>query len=104
MNRYAQLALEVHLPSDLAHPIGDQIQSDVTTTRDQILGPRLAGESLEDFRLRSYQALGTAEELILADHTGSPSESDPETESGDPMLTRYYRDLAAINETIHSES
>lgn len=113
MNRYAQIALDQHRrnrpiehsqitdPTEFFTEIGDQIQAQVTSLRDEILGPARPGESIEDYRLRSYHALRTAEELVLADcFTPSPAES-PEDLEDDPTLDRYYRDLAEINETIH---
>ncbi|MCZ7538123.1 MAG: hypothetical protein M5T61_20770 [Acidimicrobiia bacterium] len=114
MNRYGQMALDhnrKHRPdaySQIPDPAGffaeagEQIAAAVSQLRDEILGPPNAGETPEDYRLRSYQALATAEELTLADHQLLQPEDSEETEdwSDDPDLARRYQDLAEINETI----
>jgi hypothetical protein len=115
MNRYAQIALDQHRrhrslehsliddPVRFFTEIGEQIQVEVTNLRDQILGQPRPGESIEDYRLRSYQALATAEELVLADHwLFQPETEAQEAAEDDPILDRYYRDLAAINEALHA--
>lgn len=115
MNRYAQIALDQHRrhrplehsliddPTRFFTEIGEQIQAEVTNLRDEILGPTRPGESIEAYRHRGYQALATAEELVLADHYLFQPEADETEDLGnDPVLARYYRDLAAINETIHT--
>ena len=115
MNRYAQIALDQHRrhrplehsliddPTQFFTEIGEQIQADVTNLRDEILGPPRPDESIEDYRHRSYQALATAEELVLADHWLFQPETEAEqTAEDDPILDRYYRNLAAINDTIHT--
>ncbi len=114
MNRYAQIAIQHRRHRPLEHSliddptrffteIGEQIQADVTNLRDEILGPPRPDESIEDYRHRSYQALATAEELVLADHWLFQSETETdETTDDDPILDRYYRDLTAINEAIHT--
>lgn len=71
---------------------------EVCRLRDEILGPIRPGENLEEFRLRSYQALATARELIQAE-VGPPEIS--EEWSDDPTLQESYRHLAEINQAIH---
>lgn len=116
MNRYAQIALDQHRRSrPLEHAllddpirffteIGEAIQTDVTNLRDEILGPPQPGETIEDYRLRSQQALTTAEEVVLTDHYLFRPEADEETDdfTDDPILVGYYRNLAEINETIRT--
>ena len=118
MNRYGQLALEFnrqHRPdaySQITDPdrffdeVGEAIQAEVTRLRDQLLGAPRPGESPEDYRLRSYQALATAEELTLADHHLFRPEAETETEQPapgeDPDLHRYSRHLDEINRSIHN--
>lgn len=115
MNRYAQIATDQHRrhrplehsliddPIRFFAEIGEQIQADVTNLRDEILGSPRPDESIEDYRHRSYQALATAEELVLADHwLFQPEIETGEAAKDDSTLDRYYRDLAAINETIHT--
>ena len=115
MNRYAQIALEQHRrhrplehsmiddPTRFFTEIGEEIQAEGTNLRDEILGPHRPAESIEDYRHRSYQALATAEELVLTDHwLFQPETEAEETAQDDPILDRYYRDLAAINEAIHT--
>lgn len=115
MNRYGQLALDhsrTHRPvaySQIPHPnrffteAGEQIATQVTRLRDEILGPARPSESPEDYRRRSCQALATAEELTLADHhlfQVEPTETVEDWED-DPDLGRRYESLAMINEAIH---
>jgi hypothetical protein len=115
MNRYAQIALDQHHrhrplehsliddPTRFFTEIGEGIQADVTNLQDELLGSLRPHESIEDYRHRSYQALVTAEELVLADHDLLRPEADETDDLGDdPILDRRYRDLAEINETIHA--
>ena len=117
MNRYGQMALDYnrHHRPDVSSQIpdleaffaraGEAIAVEVTRLRDQILGPIRPGESLEAYRLRSYQAMETAEELILADHYLFQPDPPGETEedpSDDPNLDRRYRNLEEINRAINT--
>ena len=116
MNRYAQIAIDQHrrhrplehslidYPVRFFTEIGEEIQAEVTNLRDEILGQTRPGESIEDYRLRSYQALATAEELTLADHPLLQPDPSEETEdwSDEPDLARHYQDLAEINEAINT--
>ena len=118
MDRYAQMVLDQHRrlrplehsliddPTQFFTEVGDQIQSQVTDLRDQILGQMRSGESIEAYRLRSYQALATAEEAVLSDYFPLEMAEDPDEGlsdlEADPDLARYYRDLAEINHTIHT--
>jgi hypothetical protein len=114
MNRYGQMALDhnrkyrpdaysqIPDPAGFFAEAGEQIAAAVSQLRDEILGPPNAGETPEDYRLRSYLALATAEELTLADHPLLQPDHSEETEdrSDDPGLVRRYQDLAEINEAI----
>lgn len=116
MNRYAQIALEQHRrlrplehlliedPTRFFTEIGAQMQAEVTSLRDEILGPPRPEETLEEYRIRGYEALATAEELVLTEHYLFEPETDEATNPGeaDPDLDRYFADLAAINRTIHT--
>lgn len=117
MNRYGQMALEHnrrHRPdasSQIRDPerffaeAGEAIAEDVTWLRDEILGPVRPGESLEAYRLRSYQAFATAEERILADHylfQPELPEKTGEDWSDDSDLDRRYRNLEEINRAINT--
>ena len=66
---------------------GDRSRGD-RACATEILGPPRPGESLEDYRLRSYQALATAEELILADH--HLFQPEPTTGTEDWTTTRTW--------------
>jgi len=115
MNRYGQLALDhnrkyrldaysqIPDPAAFFGEAGEQIAAAVSQLRDEILGPPKAGETPEEYRLRSYQALATAEELTLADHLLLQPDRSEEIEdwSDDPDLVRRYQDLAEINEAIN---
>ena len=117
MNHYGQLVhdhnrrhrpraySQIQDPDRFFDEAGEQIQAEVTARRDEILGALRPGEDLEAYRLRSYQALTTAEELTLADHQllqPEPDETDPDDWEDDPTLERHYRHLAEINETINT--
>jgi hypothetical protein len=115
MNRYGRMALEynrTHLPQafgEIADPerffteAGEEIEAAIGEVRDQILGARRPGESLDEYQLRSSHSLKAAEELVLADHyllvAVPEANEDPEPED-DPELAAYYRDLAEVNEAI----
>lgn len=116
MNRYGQMALEhsrqhrpdaysqIPDPAEFFDEEGEEIAATVTRLRDEILGAPKPGETLEEYRLRSYQALATAEELTLADHPLFQPDPSTETEdwSDDPDLARHYQDLAEVNEAINT--
>lgn len=117
MNRYGQMALDHnrrHRPdaySQIPDPeaffaqAGEAIAAEVTRLRDEILGPMRSDENPEAYRLRSYQALATAEELTLADHhlfQPDPSSETKEDWGDDPDLDRRYRTLAEINQAINT--
>lgn len=117
MNRYGQMALDHnrrHRPdaySQIPDPgafygeAGEAIAAEVSRLRDEILGPQRPDEDPETYRLRSYQALATAEELTLTDHhlfrPESPSET-AEDQSNDPDLNRHNRQLAEVNQAINT--
>ena len=112
MNRYGQMALDhnrKHRPdaySQIPDPAGffaetgEQIAAAVSQLRDEILGPPKAGETPEEYRLRSYQALATAEELTLADHPLFQPDPSVETEdwSDDPDLARRGSRIVTVTE------
>ena len=113
MNKYGAQAMahwKTHAPQrfqNLDDPtrffteIGEEIQAAVTSHRDEILGPPRPNETAEAYRLRSYQALTAAEELVLDDHHLLQPETTEQDEA-DPITTGYFRDLALISETIHT--
>ncbi len=117
MNRYGQMALDhnrQHRPvacSQIPDPdaffaeAGEAIAAEVARLRDQILGPLRPGETFEEYRLRSYQASATAEELTLADHQllqPAPMTEAAEDWSDDPDLDRRYQALSEINQAINT--
>lgn len=117
MNRYGQMALEhnrLYRPDAYSQipdaevffaEAGEAIATEVTRLRDEILGPIRPGENPEEYRLRSYQELATAEEMILADHFLFQPDTSGETAddwSDDPDLDRRYRTLAEINQAINT--
>ena len=114
LNRYGLLALDFsrrHRPrawAALPEPIttfetiGEEIQTQVTLIRDQLLGPPRPGEHTMDLDRRAAQALSTAEELILADHPAFQPEPSPDTATNpDQALSHSWARLAAVNEAIH---
>ncbi|HTN99699.1 MAG TPA: hypothetical protein VL068_03390 [Microthrixaceae bacterium] len=116
MNRYGQMALDhnrqhqpdaysqIHDPEVFFAEVGEEIAQDVTRLRDQILRRRRPGESLEIYRIRGYQALATAQELVLTNHPllQPAPETEPEDWNDDPDLDRQYQQLAEINKTINT--
>ena len=80
MNRYGQTVYdhnrrfrpevfaEIPDPELFFEETGEEIAAAVAALRDQILGGRRQDETPEDYRFRSYSALRTAEEVVLADH------------------------------------
>jgi hypothetical protein len=113
MNRYGQLAHEhnqMHRPdaySQIQDPdefftaAGEQIAIAICDLRDEILGPPLPNEDLDQYRLRGYQALATAEEMILADHHLLQPELIIDELDLDPELQSRYQVLSEINRAIH---
>lgn len=115
MNQYGQLALghsrnhrpaaysQIPDPDEFFARAGEEIATMISQTRDQIVGPPRPGEDLETYRLRSYQALATAKELVLADHHlfhPETSETDDDLDE-DPDLANRYRLLNEINQAIN---
>lgn len=112
MNRYARMALDhtrKHRPAAMAviadpqahfTALGEEIQAQVTARRDEILGTQHPGETIDEYRRRGYQALRTAEELVLAEMVFLPAEQPDDGPVGadDLILTGYYRDLDEISE------
>lgn len=118
MNRYGQMLMEHnrrHRPqafAQIADPVvffdreGEAVAADVSAARDELLGAQRQGEDLESYRLRSYQALRTAEELILTDHPLlAPEEERAVSEDRQPVdqeLEHHRRRLAIVNEALRS--
>ena len=114
MNHYGQLALDhsrnhrpvaysqIPDPDEFFAEAGEEIGAAIIETRDQILGPPRADEDLESYRRRGYQALATAEELVLADHfLFQPETTAAEDFDEDPDLADRYRLLDEINRVIN---
>lgn len=114
MNRYGQMLQTQHRiarpiehaqitdPETFFSEIGDQVQSEISELRDRMLGNPRPGENLDDYRLRSYQALAAATEIVLADQYLTIPETDDEdlTMDDDPAVASYYLRLAAINQVL----
>jgi hypothetical protein len=110
MNRYGRMALEhnrrfhpqefeqIPDPEAFFAGAGKQIEADVARVRDQILGARQSNENIEHYRQRSYQALRTAEELVLADHYLLRSPAD--SEDRDPQATSSSQTSAELGQAI----
>lgn len=119
MNQYGKMLQTQHRiarPSEHAQitdperffsEIGEQVQSEISEMRDRMLGSQQPGESLEDYRLRSYQALSAAAEIVLTDHYLTIPESDEDedlTMDDDPAVASHYLRLAAINQVLSDTS
>ena len=108
MNHYGHLALEHsrrHRPQAYAAisdptthftEIGEEVQAAVTQLRDRLLGPPPPNESPYHYQRRGFQALRTAEEVVLADQVWLEPEPEPEGEP-DPQLEAYYANLQTIS-------
>jgi len=114
MNHYGQLALDhsrnhrpvaysqIPDPNEFFAEAGEEIAAAITEARDQILGPLRADEDLESYRRRGYQALATAEEMVLTDHfLFQPETTTDEDFDEDPDLADRYRLLDEINRVIN---
>lgn len=91
-------------PDTFFSQLGDLAQSQITELRDQLLGSPRPDESLEDFRLRSYQALATAEEIVLTDLLPTAEAEEDMTMSDDPTVASYYLRLATIDQALADTS
>ena len=115
LNRYSLLALDFcrsHRPNHWAattdpistfEAIGEDIQAQVTRTRDEMLGPPRPGEHPMDLDQRASQALATAEELILSEQPSFQPEATTnpdELTEDDPVLAAAWTALAAVNQAI----
>ena len=118
MNRYGQMALDhnrhhrpdayslIPDPDVFFAEVGEEIAAEIANLRDQILGRLRPGEGPEAYRVRGYQALATAQELILVNHPllqpAPTNENESQDWSVDPDLDCQYEDLAEINKAINA--
>lgn len=112
MNRYGRLAYDhtrLHRPkafAAMADPVehfttlGEEIQAQITTLRDQLLGSPHPTEGLENYRQRSYQAGRQAEEMVLAEMVWT--EPEPTTHPEDDQVLAYRSQLAMVSRTLAS--
>jgi hypothetical protein len=112
MNHYGLLAMDFcrrHRPIEWSQTpdpsrqfetLGDQIQADITSLRDRLMGSPRPGENPTSVQRRSAQNLATAEELVLADHPALQPEPTAE-EDEDRELSSYRQSLALINEALN---
>lgn len=110
MNRYGQMAYDHasrYRPrsfSAMADPtshftrLGEQVESEIVSLRDRLLGPMRPGETLEDYRHRGYQARRQAEELTLAELVWT--EPEPATVPEDDEVLAYRSQLAMVSRTL----
>lgn len=114
MNHYGQLALEhtrrhrpqayAAIPDPTRHfaALGDEVQASVSEMRDRLLGPPPPNESAYHYQQRGYQALRTAEEVVLADQVWLDPEREPELDlQSDPQLATHYRSLQVMSEALN---
>lgn len=81
---------------------GEEAEMAIAVLRDQLLDQQPRKNDPEALRLRSYQALRTAEEVVLADHPllVVPAEDEDLEMEADPELVSYYRNLAEIDQAL----
>lgn len=120
MNRYGQMAFDhwrqhrpralASIPSPSLHfaRLGEEVETRVTGLRDEILGAQRPVETLESYRLRSYQARRQAEEVVMTELVWVEAEraSEPEgwEDETDPELVAYYDRLDLVATTLSGES
>ena len=112
MNSYGRIAYDhasQHQPksfASMADPIshftrlGEEVESRITTLRDQLLGSPHPTESLEDYRQRGYQARRQAEEMVLAEMVWTAPE--PTTHPDDDQVLAYRSQLAMVSRALAS--
>lgn len=110
MNRYGKMAYDHasrHRPksfSAMADPIGhftrlgEQVESEIVSLRDRLLGPIRPDENLEDYRHRGYRARRQAEEMVLAELVWT--EAEPTTLPEDDEVLAHRSQLALISRTL----
>jgi hypothetical protein len=112
MNRYGRMAYDhasQHRPkafASIADPIhhfsqlGQEVETRITTLRDELLGSLRPSENLEDYRKRSYQARHQAEEIVLAEMVWT--EPEPTTQPEDDEVLAYRSQLAMVSRALAS--
>lgn len=112
MNRYGRLAYEhtsQHRPKSFASMtdpsghfsrLGEEVEARITQLRDQLLGFQRPGESLEDYRQRSYQARRQAEEVVLAEEVWTEPEAATTPEDDETLA--YLAQLAMVSRALAS--
>ena len=112
MNRYGRMAYDhasQHRPkafASMADPInhfsqlGVEVETRITTLRDELLGAFLPSENLEDYRQRGYQAHRQAEEIVLAEMVWT--EPEPTTQPEDDEVLAYRSQLAMVSRALAS--
>lgn len=119
MNRYAEMALNHwrrHRPRALAAMadpathftrLGEETETRVGELRDQILGAQRPAETPESYRLRSYQARGQAEEIVLGElvwvEAEPGNEPEPWEDETDPELVAHYDRLDLVATTLSAD-
>ena len=112
MNRYGRMAFDharqhqpksfAALPDPTSHfsRVGEEIEGGITALTEELLGPIRDGESLEDYRQRSYQARRQAEEIVLAATVWTEPEPGPTSE--DEQVLAYRAGLSMVSRTLSS--
>ena len=112
MNRYGRMAYDhasQHRPkafASMADPtnhfsqLGVEVETRITTLRDELLGAFLPSENLEDYRQRGYQAHRQAEEIVLADMVWT--EPEQTTQPEDDQVLAYRSQLAMVSRALAS--
>lgn len=119
MNRYAEMALDhwrhhrTRALAAMADPtthftrLGEEAETRVGNLRDQILGNQHPDETLESYRLRSYQARDQAEEVVLGELVWVEAEPgiepEPWEDETDPELVAHYDRLDLVATTLSAE-
>jgi hypothetical protein len=110
MNRYGQMAFDHtrrHRPTafaSLSDPtghfsrLGAEIQTEISRLRDELVGSLRSDEDPEAYRLRSYQALRQAEELMLTETVWLAAEKTPPPE--DEQVAAYRLRLATMSRAL----
>lgn len=111
MNRYGRMAYDhsrQHRPTafaSLSDPtayftrMGEEVATQITQLRDELLGPPQPDETLEGYRHRSYQAQRQAEELVLTETVWFPAE-ETATPAEDDEILSYRAQLASMSRAL----
>lgn len=108
MNKYGQLALDyvsrtrpaslatITDPTSHCTRVGDQIQDEITSFQETLVGQRMPHESLGAFRSRGDRAMQQAEEIVLRETLTAPAGMSVTPLSDDPEVVTHRAGLSDL--------